>query len=296
MVNKCTWAKLEVQKSQREFSHDKQQHMSTTNHKHINTSSASKSIWKHSMSDNLEHQGTHENWGSPAVWRPLPYVCTNDKKLPEHSVWPHQYLLWQPTERNWIWLWLACGPHALCFYSIQQHEQTQTCIWSTNSDTLRNNTSLTSSPFTFPPHDMHGQKPVCVQSEAAAGVKSGPRHSIACHAQHARDLKELARLGRWRQWRVLNVKHDESEKSKYKMSHVHRKRNTSTLQLCLQPSFTVWGNVNITECTSVLNAHMSSSVFAQRLQTCLDTPVCFVDQEKMSILYMKRAGCETTLP
>lgn len=92
------------------------------------------------------------------------------------------------------------------------------------------------------------------------------------------------------------MKRDESEKSKYKMSHVHCKRNTSTLQLCLQPSFTVWGNVNITECTSVLNAHMCSSAFAQRLQTCLDTPVCFVDQEKMSILYMKRAGCETTLP
>lgn len=180
------------------------------------------------------------------MWRPLPYVCTNDKKLPEHSVWPHQYLLWQPTERNWIWLWLACGPHAPCFYSIQQHKQTQTCIWSTNSGPTYP-WPLVLLPFL---HMTCMAKSLCVHSEVAAGVRSGPRHSIACHAQHARDLKELARLGRWRQWRVLDVKRDESEKSKYKMSHVHRKRNTCTLQLCLQPSFTVWGNVNITECLS----------------------------------------------
>lgn len=295
MVNKCTWAKLEVQKRQREFSHDKQRHMSTTN---ISTqaqlvkvygNTACQIIWSTKVQMRM-------TWGDHQPCDDLFLMFAQMTKSCLSIQCDRISIYYDSPQRETGSGFGSLAAHMLCafipFSNTSKHRRAFDPLTVTHWGPTHP-WPLVLLPFL---HMTCMAKSLCVQSEVAAGVRSGLRHSIACHAQHARDLKELARLGRWRQWRVLDVKRDESEKSKYKMSHVHRKRNTSTLQLCLQPSFTVWGNVNITECTSVLNAHMCSSAFAQRLQTCLDTPVCFVDQEKMSILYMKRAGCETTLP
>lgn len=258
MVNKCTWAKLEVQKRQREFSHDKQRHMSTTN---ISQAQLVK---------------VYGNTACQIIWSTKVQMRMTRG---DHQPCDDLFLMFAQMTKSC--LSIQCDRISIYYDSPQR--ETGSGFGSLAAHMLRafipfSNTSkhrrafdpLTVThwgpthpwPLVLLPflHMTCMAKSLCVQSEVAAGVRSGPRHSIACHAQHARDLKELARLGRWRQWRVLDVKRDESEKSKYKMSHVHRKRNTSTLQLCLQPSFTVWGNVNITECTSVLNAHVFFSI------------------------------------
>lgn len=255
MVNKCTWAKLEVQKRQREFSHDKQRHMSTTN-----------------ISTQAQLVKVYGNTACQIIWSTKVQMRMTRG---DHQPCDDLFLMFAQMTKSC--LSIQCDRISIYYDSPQR--ETGSGFGSLAAHMLRafipfSNTSkhrrafdpLTvthwgpthwgpthSWPLVLLPflHMTCMAKSLCVQSEVAAGVRSGPRHSIACHAQHARDLKELARLGRWRQWRVLDVKRDESEKSKYKMSHVHRKRNTSTLQLCLQPSFTVWGNVNITECTSV---------------------------------------------